>query len=45
MRRMGNDPKKVLTNRLGQTDHVSNVYVADASAFVNVTDNRQPFQS
>ena len=36
--RMGNDPKKFVTNRFGQTHDVPNLYVCDASVFVNVTD-------
>ena len=36
--RMGNDAKKFVTNRFGQTHDVANLYVCDASVFVNVTD-------
>jgi len=36
--RMGNDPKKFVTNRFGQTHDISNLYVCDASVFVNGTD-------
>jgi len=36
--RMGNDAKKSVTNRFGQTHDVANLYVCDASVFVNVTD-------
>ena len=36
--RMGNDPKKFVTNRFGQTHDVANLYVCDASVFVNCTD-------
>jgi len=36
--RMGNDPKKFVTNRFGQTHDVPNLYVCDASVFVNITD-------
>jgi len=36
--RMGNDPKEFVTNRFGQTHDVPNLYVCDASVFVNVTD-------
>jgi choline dehydrogenase-like flavoprotein len=36
--RMGNDPKKFVTNRFGQTHDVPNLYVADASVFPNCTD-------
>jgi choline dehydrogenase-like flavoprotein len=35
---MGNDPKKFVTNRFGQTHDVSNLYVCDASVFLNCTD-------
>ena len=31
--RMGNDPKKFVTNRFGQTHDVPNLYVCDASVF------------
>ena len=41
--RMGNDPKKFVTNRFGQTHDVPNLYVADASLFVNVTDKPPAF--
>jgi choline dehydrogenase-like flavoprotein len=36
--RMGNDPKKFVTNRFGQTHDVPNLYVCDASVFLNSTD-------
>lgn len=36
--RMGNDPKQFVTNRFGQTHDVPNLYVADASLFLNCTD-------
>ncbi len=36
--RMGNDPKKFVTNRFGQTHDVPNLYVCDASVFPNCTD-------
>src|SRR5216683_3578630 len=36
--RMGNDPKGFVTNRFGQTHDVSNLYVCDASVFLNCTD-------
>ena len=36
--RMGNDPKKFVTNRFGQTHDVANLYVCDASVFGNCTD-------
>ena len=36
--RMGNDPRHFVTNRFGQTHDVPNLYVADASAFLNCTD-------
>jgi choline dehydrogenase-like flavoprotein len=36
--RMGNDPKHFVTNRFGQTHDVSNLYVCDASVFLNCTD-------
>jgi len=36
--RMGNDPKKFVTNRFGQAHDVSNLYVCDASVFLNATD-------
>ena len=35
---MGNDPKKFVTNRLGQTHDVRNLYVCDASVFLDCTD-------
>lgn len=41
--RMGNDPRKFVTNRFGQTHDVANLYVADASLFVNVTDKPPAF--
>ena len=36
--RMGRDAKKFVTNQFGQTHDISNLYVADASVFVNGTD-------
>jgi choline dehydrogenase-like flavoprotein len=36
--RMGNDPKRFVTNRFGQTHDVPNLYVCDASVFTNSTD-------
>ena len=36
--RMGNDQKKFVTNRFGQTHDVPNLCVADASLFLNCTD-------
>ncbi len=36
--RMGNDPKQFVTNRFGQTHDVPNLYVCDASVFLNCTD-------
>jgi choline dehydrogenase-like flavoprotein len=36
--RMGDDPKKFVTNKFGQTHDVPNLYVADASLFLNCTD-------
>jgi len=36
--RMGNDPKQFVTNRFGQTHDVDNLYVCDASIFLNCTD-------
>lgn len=36
--RMGNDPKKFVTNRFGQTHEVPNLYICDASVFPNCTD-------
>jgi choline dehydrogenase-like flavoprotein len=35
---MGNDPKSFVTNRFGQTHDVPNLYVCDASVFLNCTD-------
>jgi len=35
---MGNDPKKFVTNRFCQAHDVSNLYVCDASVFLNCTD-------
>lgn len=32
------DPKKFVTNRFGQTHDVPNLYVCDASVFLNCTD-------
>ena len=36
--RMGNDAKRFVTNRFGQTHDVANLYVCDASVFPNCTD-------
>jgi choline dehydrogenase-like flavoprotein len=36
--RMGNDPKHFVTNRFGQTHDIPNLYVCDASVFLNCTD-------
>jgi choline dehydrogenase-like flavoprotein len=36
--RMGNDPRKFVTNRFGQTHDVKNLYICDASVFLNCTD-------
>ena len=36
--RMGNDPKRFVTNAFGQTHDVPNLYVCDASLFPNCTD-------
>jgi choline dehydrogenase-like flavoprotein len=36
--RMGNDPQRFVTNRFGQTHDVANLYVCDASVFLNCTD-------
>ncbi len=36
--RMGNDPKKFVTNRFGQTHDVPNLFAADASLFLNCSD-------
>jgi choline dehydrogenase-like flavoprotein len=36
--RMGNDSKNFVTNRFGQTHDVPNIYVCDASVFLNCTD-------
>jgi choline dehydrogenase-like flavoprotein len=36
--RMGNDPKKFVTNRFAQAHDVPNLYICDASAFVFPTD-------
>jgi choline dehydrogenase-like flavoprotein len=36
--RMGNDPGKFVSNRFGQTHDVSNLYLCDASVFLNCTD-------
>jgi choline dehydrogenase-like flavoprotein len=35
--RMGNDPKHSVTNKFGQTHDVRNLYVCDASVFLNCT--------
>ena len=36
--RMGNDPKHFVTNKFGHTHDVPNLYVCDASIFLNCTD-------
>jgi choline dehydrogenase-like flavoprotein len=36
--RMGDDPRKFVTNRFGQTHDVPNVHVCDASVFANCSD-------
>lgn len=36
--RMGDDPAKFVTNRFGRTHDVPNLYVCDASVFLNCTD-------
>ena len=36
--RMGNDPKKFVTNKFGQTHDVPNLFVADASLFLGCSD-------
>ncbi len=36
--RMGNDLKKSVTNRFGQSHDIANLYVCDASVFLNCTD-------
>jgi choline dehydrogenase-like flavoprotein len=36
--RMGDDPKGFVTNRFGQSHDVPNLYVCDASVFLNCTD-------
>jgi choline dehydrogenase-like flavoprotein len=36
--RMGDDPREFVTNRFGQTHDVPNLYVCDASVFLNCTD-------
>ncbi len=36
--RMGNDPKRFVTNRFGQTHDVPNLFACDASLFLNCTD-------
>lgn len=36
--RMGNDPKRFVTNRFGRSHDVPNLYVCDASVFPNCTD-------
>jgi choline dehydrogenase-like flavoprotein len=36
--RMGNDPRQFVTNRFGQTHDVANLFVCDASTFLNCTD-------
>ena len=41
--RMGNDRKQFVTNRFGQTHDVANLYIADDSVFVNVTDKPPAF--
>jgi hypothetical protein len=35
---MGNDPKRFVTNRFGQTHDVKNLFVADASLFLGCSD-------
>jgi choline dehydrogenase-like flavoprotein len=35
---MGNDPRRFVTNRFGQTHDVANVFVGDASVFVGCSD-------
>ena len=35
---MGNDPKHFVTNRFGKAHDVPNLYVCDASVFLNCTD-------
>ena len=35
---MGDDPKKFVTNRFGQTHDVPNLYCSDASLFLSCTD-------
>jgi choline dehydrogenase-like flavoprotein len=41
--RIGNDPAAFVTDHYGRTHDVNNLYVADASAFVNVTDKPPAF--
>lgn len=36
--RMGNDPRHFVTNRFGQSHDVPNLYLCDASVFLNCTD-------
>ena len=36
--RMGNDPRRFVTNRFGQAHDVANLYLCDASVFLNCTD-------
>jgi len=36
--RMGNDPRLFVTNRFGQTHDIANLFVCDASTFLNCTD-------
>lgn len=36
--RMGDDPRRFVTNRFGQTHGVPNLYVCDASVFLNCSD-------
>ena len=36
--RMGNDPKKFVTNRFGQTHDVGNLFICDSSVLLNCTD-------
>jgi choline dehydrogenase-like flavoprotein len=36
--RMGDDPKHFVTNRFGQAHDVPNLFVSDASVFLNCTD-------
>jgi len=36
--RMGNNPHKFVTNRIGQTHDIANLFICDASTFLNCTD-------